>query len=99
MADLPGCATRGFRFNKAYKIRVLVVVPRDGVIIVSKRSLHCVFLHVGLCLGSGEKGNVTKCGFARCAPQKDLGVLKHGAEMVVTHQWELSMLGREILEL
>ena len=29
MADLPGFATGGFRFNKAYKIRILVAVPSD----------------------------------------------------------------------
>ena len=29
MADLPGFTTGGFRFNMAYKIRILVVVPRD----------------------------------------------------------------------
>jgi hypothetical protein len=27
MVDLSGFATRGFRFNKAYKIRILVVCP------------------------------------------------------------------------
>ena len=36
--------------------------------------------------------------FARCVPQKAMGVLKHGAGMVGTHQWELSELGGEILE-
>ena len=30
---------------------------------------------------------------------KAMGVLKHGSDMVVTHQWELSELGGEILEL
>ena len=30
---------------------------------------------------------------------KAVGVLKHGAGVVATHQWELSELGGEILEL
>jgi hypothetical protein len=29
MADLSAFTTRGFRFNKAYKIRILVVAPSD----------------------------------------------------------------------
>ena len=29
MADPSGFATGGFRFNKAYKIRILVAVPND----------------------------------------------------------------------
>jgi hypothetical protein len=29
MADPLGSATGGFRFNKAYKIRILVAVPND----------------------------------------------------------------------
>lgn len=39
-------------------------------------------------LGSREKGMSTKQGFARSACQKALGTLKHGAGVVVTHQWE-----------
>ena len=27
--QIPGYAVRGFRFNMAYKIRILVVAPRD----------------------------------------------------------------------
>jgi hypothetical protein len=42
---------------------------------------------------------VAKHGFARCAPQKAVGVLKHGAGVVATCQWEFSELGGEILEL
>jgi hypothetical protein len=42
---------------------------------------------------------VAKCGFARIVPQKAMGILEHGAGMVTTHQWELSELGGEILEL
>jgi hypothetical protein len=41
----------------------------------------------------------TKHGFISCAPQKAMGVLKHGAGVVKTHQWELNELGGEILEL
>jgi hypothetical protein len=29
MVDLSGFATGGFRYNKAYKIRILVVAPSD----------------------------------------------------------------------
>jgi hypothetical protein len=29
MVDLSGLATRGFRFNKVYKIRILVVGPSN----------------------------------------------------------------------
>lgn len=50
-------------------------------------------------LGSRKKGRVTKHGFARSAPQKAVGVLKHGAGMVVTSQWEFRKQGGEILEL
>ena len=67
-----------------------------------------LFLNLNLCgvsiylaprLSSREKGTAAKCGFARCAPQKAMGVLKHGDGVVATHQWELSELGGEILEL
>jgi hypothetical protein len=34
----------------------------------------------------------TKCGFAKSAPQKVMGIWKCGAGVVVTHQWELSKL-------
>ena len=52
VADLSGFATGGFRFNKAYKIRILVVAPRDGVTIISELSLCCVFLHAAARLSS-----------------------------------------------
>ena len=32
-------------------------------------------------------------------PQKAMGVLKHGTDVVATCQWELGELGGEILEL
>lgn len=38
-------------------------------------------------LSSREKGTVAKHGFARSAPQKAMGIWKHGAGVVVTHQW------------
>jgi hypothetical protein len=63
MADPSGFATGGFRFNKAYKIRILVVAPRDGVTIISEVSLCCVFLHLVARPGSREKGTAAKCGF------------------------------------
>jgi hypothetical protein len=31
--------------------------------------------------------------------QKTMGILKHGADMVLSHKWELNVLGGEILEL
>jgi hypothetical protein len=37
-----------------------------------------------------------KCVFARSAPQKAVGVLKHGVGVVITRQWELSELCGEI---
>ena len=41
---------------------------------------------------------VAKCGFARCAPQRPgVGVSKHGAGVVMIHQWELSKLGGDVL--
>lgn len=50
-------------------------------------------------LGSREKDTAAKCGFAGGAPQKAVGILKHGVGVVATHQWELGELGRKILEL
>jgi hypothetical protein len=83
----------------ANKIRILVVAPSDWVTIVSELSLCGVFFHVAAQLGFREKGRVAKGVFAWCAPLKSLGVLKHGVGMVMTHLWELSELGVEILEL
>ena len=42
---------------------------------------------------------VQRCGFARSTPQEAVGIWKHGAGVVVTHQWELYKLGGEISEL
>ena len=50
-------------------------------------------------LGSREKGTAAKHEFARCAPQKVVGVLKHGAGVVMTRHWALRELTIEILEL
>ena len=67
--------------------------------IVSELSLCCVFLPAAARLGSREKGTAAKHGFAReMCTTKAMGVLKHGAGVVVTCQWELSNLGEEILE-
>jgi hypothetical protein len=82
-----------FRFNMAYKIRSLVVAPCDWVPIDSELGLCGVFLHVVAWLGSREIGTVTKLGFARSVPLKALGILRHGAGVAMTHQWELSKLG------
>ena len=98
MVDLSGFATGGFRFNKAYKIRILVAAPSDRVALVSELNLCCIFLHTAACLGSREKGTAAKCGFAD-VHHNAVGILKHGAGVVVTHQRELIELGREILEL
>jgi hypothetical protein len=46
-------------------------------------------------LGSTEKGTVAKYGFAT----KTMGILKHGIEVITSHQWEFSKLGGETLEL
>ena len=43
-----------------YKIKILVLVPSDGVTIVSELSLCGIFLHVVFQLGSIEKGTETK---------------------------------------
>ena len=72
--DLPGFATGGFRFYMAYKIRILVVAPRDWVTIVSELSLCGSFLHQAGRLGSREKSTEVKSGFARCAPQRPWGI-------------------------
>ena len=56
-------------------------------------------LHTAAQLGSRENGMAAKHGFARSAPQKAVGILKHGVGVVATRQWELSELGGEILEL
>ena len=55
-----------FRFNMAYKIRILVpvtVLPVD-----SELSLCGAFFHEAVRLGSREKGTAAKHGFTRCAP-------------------------------
>ena len=58
-----------------------------------------VFLLAAIQLGSREKGTVANCGIAS-APQKAVGIWRHGADVVATRQWEeLSELGGEILEL
>ena len=76
------------KFNVAYNIRILVVAPRDLVIIVSELSLCDVFHHAVVQLGSREKSTAAKHGFARCV--QAVGVLKHGAGVVATRQWELT---------
>jgi hypothetical protein len=55
VADPSEFTTGGFRFSKAYKVRILVAAPRDRVTIVSERSLCDVFLHTEVRLGSREK--------------------------------------------
>jgi hypothetical protein len=84
MADPPGFATGGFRFIMAYKIRILVVAPRDWVTIDSE--LCVVF-------------SLTRRQLYQMCTTKAMGGLKHGAGMVATHQWEFSKLGGEILGL
>jgi hypothetical protein len=63
--------------------RILVVVPSDWATIFSELSLCGVFLHMVVRLGFREKGMVTKCGVARCAPQQAVGVLKYEAWVLV----------------
>ena len=97
MVNLPGFTTGGIRFNTVSKIRTLLLHP--ATIVCELLSLYGVSLHAMAQLGSREKGTAAKHGFARCAPQKAVGDLKHGADVVITHQWELSELGGEISEL
>jgi hypothetical protein len=73
----------------AHKIRILDAEPSDWVTIVSELSLCGVFLHMAAWLGSREKGMLAKCGFACCAPQKAMGVLKDGAGVVETQHGNL----------
>ena len=82
MANPPEFATGGFRFNMAYKIRILVVAPSNWVTIDSELSLCGVFLHAAARLGSREKGMAAKHEFARSAPQKAEQILKSGADMI-----------------
>jgi hypothetical protein len=42
-------------------------------------------------------GMVAKHGFARSAPQKAMGILKHEAGVVVTGQWELRESGGKMV--
>jgi hypothetical protein len=74
MVDLSGFSTGQFRFYMAYRIRILVVVPRDLVTIISELSVCGIFLHEAVGLGSRENGPAAKHGFARCAPQRPLGI-------------------------
>ena len=65
----------------------------------SELSLSDVVLPKVTQLGVREKGTVAKPGFARSAPQNAGGIGKSGAGVVVTCQWELSLLGGKISEL
>jgi hypothetical protein len=98
MVDLSGFATRGFRFNKAYKIRILIATPSNWVTVASDLSLCCVFLYMVARLGSREKGMCAKVWVCQMCTTKAMGDLKHGVGVVVTHQWKFSELGREIVE-
>jgi hypothetical protein len=63
MADPTGFHTGRIRFHRAYK--VLVVMLRDGVSIVSELSLCGIFLLLEtIPLGYREKDMVAKHGFA-----------------------------------
>ena len=46
-----------------------------------------IFLHTADRLASREKGTAVKHGLARNAPQKALGILKHGAGVVASASW------------
>jgi hypothetical protein len=86
MANLPGFTTRGCRFNRAYKIRALVVVPSDWVTSVSELNLFGIFLHVAVQRGSRDKG--TAC---QVCTTEAVRVLKHGVGRVATRQWEQNL--------
>jgi hypothetical protein len=78
MVNLSGFTRGGFGLNKAYKIRILAVVPNEWVTIVSELSLCCVFLHVEACPGSREKGRAAKHGLAWGTPQRLCGIWSMG---------------------
>jgi hypothetical protein len=73
MAVLSGFTTRGFRFNKPYEIRILVVT------IVSELSLCCVFPSQWLIWVQERK-------VWQMCTTKIVGFLKHGAGRVATLQ-------------
>ena len=54
----------GFRFNKVYKIRILVAAPSNQFTVLSELSLCCVFFHVSACPDSREKGIALKSEYA-----------------------------------
>jgi hypothetical protein len=70
MANPPEFATVRFRFNVAYKIRILIVVPSNRVTIDSELSLCGVFLNFVVLLSSREKGTVAKHEFAEVHPKR-----------------------------
>ena len=51
------------------------------------------------CLGSREKGTAGKMWVCLRGTTKVMRVVKHGAGVVATGQWEFSKLSGEILEL
>lgn len=50
-------------------------------------------------LASREKDMAAKHGFARSALQKAVGIWKHGAGVIVTHQGDLNELSGKISDL
>ena len=48
----------------AYKIRILLVAPKDSVILISELNLCGIFLHLVTRLASREKDMVAKHGYA-----------------------------------
>jgi hypothetical protein len=64
IADLLRFSPGVLRFNKAYKIRILVAVCRDNITDVSELSLCYVFHCTATHPGSREKDTVAKYGFA-----------------------------------
>ena len=90
--------TGGFRLDIVYKLRILVVAPRDWVTIVSELSLYGVFLHAAARSGPWEKGMWERWG----EQSKGLSHVPHRRLWGFWSMglvWELSELGGEILEL
>ena len=73
--------------------------PAIELPVESELRLCGVFLQAAAQPGSREKSTAATHGFARSAPQKAVGIWKCGAGVVVTCQWELSLLGGKISEL
>jgi hypothetical protein len=94
MANLQGFTTRGFILNMAYKIRILVVEPSDWVICWSWTKFVWCFPSHSDSTGFQREIYGDKAWVCKKCTSKDVGSLKHEADMVATLQ-----LGGEISDL